>query len=590
MIVTELYDGQGFGNQLWSYVFTRVLALDKELEFGIQSPQRFKGKDFMHLDMGRAVFGGSGPEGGPPLSLPEGIKYYYSERVIRHPENDVDIRMVDPGFQDLIDNTKIEGIFQAEEYISHRKDEIRNWLGFDHTQLDIDFSDPDLCVINFRGGEYARNARIFLRRKYWLDAITEVRRINPNVRFVVITDDSRRARKFFPEFEIRHYGIHGDYQAVNSAHYLILSNSSFAFFPAWLNQNLRVCIAPTYWSAHNDSDGYWGCSYNIVKGWIYLDREGIAWSHDDVTQELAKYQSQYATRYEQKRISGATLVVSSFNHDLSWVPRYSDNYFVFERGNGSGIPPQLCQERLRYVSNNGSNFRDYFDYIIENYDDLPDTVFLIKGNIFPRHVRQHVFDTFTSRKEPCSIVDPAVHRTAWPADFFDKLGKYWELNSDAFNRSGAPSKYFQRVDDLLRYFDNRSVRKIYSSFSIGGQYISGREQLRKLSRWVYEDLREIVSHGGLPVGYTVECWIVERTLDRLWQSHDMIPVRRVGQTLTVPVSAIPREGLTRRGLMASLDTVSRIVRFVTSRSEMFSMKLKNRMQLLRNEWSGGTVR
>ena len=33
MLVTELYNGQGFGNQLWSYVFTRVLALDKNVDW-----------------------------------------------------------------------------------------------------------------------------------------------------------------------------------------------------------------------------------------------------------------------------------------------------------------------------------------------------------------------------------------------------------------------------------------------------------------------------------------------------------------------------------------------------------------------------
>ena len=35
MIVTELYNGQGLGNQLFSYVMTRVLALDKGYDFGI---------------------------------------------------------------------------------------------------------------------------------------------------------------------------------------------------------------------------------------------------------------------------------------------------------------------------------------------------------------------------------------------------------------------------------------------------------------------------------------------------------------------------------------------------------------------------
>lgn len=58
MIVTELYDGQGLGNQLWSYVVTRVLALDRGFEFGIINPEKFKGSSFLSLDFGKQVLGG----------------------------------------------------------------------------------------------------------------------------------------------------------------------------------------------------------------------------------------------------------------------------------------------------------------------------------------------------------------------------------------------------------------------------------------------------------------------------------------------------------------------------------------------------
>ena len=60
MIVTELYNGQGLGNQLWSYVVTRTLALDRSLDFGIMSPEKFKGKAFLDIDFGKEVKGGSG--------------------------------------------------------------------------------------------------------------------------------------------------------------------------------------------------------------------------------------------------------------------------------------------------------------------------------------------------------------------------------------------------------------------------------------------------------------------------------------------------------------------------------------------------
>ena len=84
MICTELYNGQGLGNQLWLYAVTRTKALDLGVDFGIMSPEKFKGLHFLDLDFGRQVFGGSGPEGGPPLLLPDQLHGYYREPLVRH--------------------------------------------------------------------------------------------------------------------------------------------------------------------------------------------------------------------------------------------------------------------------------------------------------------------------------------------------------------------------------------------------------------------------------------------------------------------------------------------------------------------------
>ncbi len=151
MIVTELYDGQGLGNQLWSYVVTRVLALDKGVDFGIMSPERFKGKDFLCLDFGRPVVGGSGPEGGPPSQLPEGIEHYYAERELWYSQYLCDVREFDQRLLQIVDNTKIEGYFQSERYIDHRRTEICDWLVVSEGNDIRDFSDSRICVMNSTG-------------------------------------------------------------------------------------------------------------------------------------------------------------------------------------------------------------------------------------------------------------------------------------------------------------------------------------------------------------------------------------------------------------------------------------------------------
>ncbi|MCC2631397.1 MAG: glycosyl transferase family [Patescibacteria group bacterium] len=299
MVVTEIYNGQGLGNQLWCYVATRVIATDKGYGFGIKSPEKFKCNDFLSLDFGKPVISGSGPEGGPPYTLPEGIQHYYVERRINHPVNGVDIRTYDPNLVNIPDNTKIDGIMQDERYIAHRKDEVRKWLEVKKEYECFDYSSDDICVINFRGGEYVEVPHVFLPQSYWDYAVAHMRSINKNFRFVVITDDVVTAKKFFPDFEVNHFSISKDYVVIKNAKYLILSNSSFACFPAWLNQGLKLCIAPKYWAQHNTSDGFWGCSYNMIKGWMYLDRNGKFFDYESCKKEHDKYVKDHPDYYPE---------------------------------------------------------------------------------------------------------------------------------------------------------------------------------------------------------------------------------------------------------------------------------------------------
>lgn len=297
MIVTEIYNGQGLGNQLWCYVTTRVIAIDSGYKFGIMHPEKFKCLDFMNLDFGEKVVGGSGPEGGPAKKLPDGIYNYYKEQSIFHPIDKSDIRIFDPNLIKISDNTKIDGLMQDEKYFEHRKEEIKKWLKVRDESDCYDYAYDNICVINFRGGEYVRHKELYLEDAYWKNAVKNMRAINPNFKFVVITDDTYEAKKFFPEFEVMHFNIGKDYSIVKNAHYLILSNSSFGWFPAWLSEKLKYAIAPKYWGRHNTSDGYWSCSYNITKKFVYQDRYGRLYDYEKCIIELNEYMKEHKEYY-----------------------------------------------------------------------------------------------------------------------------------------------------------------------------------------------------------------------------------------------------------------------------------------------------
>lgn len=513
MIVTELYDGQGLGNQLWCYVVTRVIATDKGYGFGIKSPEKFKGRSFMHLDFGSPVIGGMGPEGGPLKSLPQGITSYYQEKGTHHPENGADIRIHDADLEGVLDNTTIDGVMQDEAYIEHRKDEIREWLRVAPESDFREFSSDDICVINFRGGEFAGHEELFLTEKYWSDAMAAMRKINPSFRFIVITDDPRRAKKFFPELDVYHFDIGKDYAIIHRAKYLILSNSSFAWFPAWLSSDLKYCIAPKYWARHNISDGYWSCGYNMTKGWVYMDREGIVSDYDTCVREFEAYKAAHDL-YPVEQITKNFLVISNYNRDLRWIPKFTDNYVIYDRSKNPTFPDTVDMSKVITSPNVGYNSYDYFSYIVDNYDNLPECVIFAKSWCFPRHVRREYFTRVMNNEYFTPLEDWKTHKTKFPISFFSPEGGFCEINNSWYFKHLA-HKYFDNYNDFLRYVYKDPVIPLYTRFAPGGDYIVPKANILKLPKVLYQNLRLFMSHDPEPA----ETHMIERAMHTLWTSN-----------------------------------------------------------------------
>lgn len=302
MLITEIYNGQGLGNQIWCYIVTKTLALDYGYEFGIQSSHKFKGLNlFPRIKKELEVInveGGSGPEGGPPTSLPKNISNYYKEKNIFHPKYNCYINPIDINFFRLPDNTKIDGIMQAESYIEHRKEEIKQWLEINKDYYQEKYSNENTCILNLRGGpEYIPQKDLFLQKTYWDNAISKMKEINPNMKFIVVTDDTETSKKWFPEFEVIHETLEWDYSVIHNAHYTILSNTSFAWFAVWTSKKNKFCIAPKYWARHNISDGFWSQGESLTKGWLYLDREGNFFDYGQCKVEYEQFKIKFLKDY-----------------------------------------------------------------------------------------------------------------------------------------------------------------------------------------------------------------------------------------------------------------------------------------------------
>ncbi|MDA9272966.1 hypothetical protein N9P83_01520 [Flavobacteriaceae bacterium] len=288
MIATQFYYGQGLGNQLFCYVASKSLALDKNLEhttfgnefFGSPKWNAF-GLYFMNFKSEKSKCSLKNF-----TIIKEKEKRLYLPHSIHDKNLGCDIRGFDQEIKACPSYSLVLGNLQSEKYFYHNKTEIKKWLEISPEFDSYEFSDDNICIINFRGTEYYGNSELFLNKLYWKNAISKMKKINSKMKFVVITEDIFLAKTFFKDFDCFHFDIAKDYISIKNAKYVILSNSSFAFFPVWTSETIDYVIAPKYWSRHNVSNGYWGSFQNIYKGWNYLDREGNIFTYEECIKEI----------------------------------------------------------------------------------------------------------------------------------------------------------------------------------------------------------------------------------------------------------------------------------------------------------------
>ena len=291
MIGTELLSGQGLGNQLFCYITTRCIAMDNGLSFSILGSETVAnnmhsscGMYFMDLDYGVP-------------SVKEDYKKIYNEKedriYIGNSRHDLThgcyVTGVDEDMLHPEDGTLLYGNMQDEKYYIRHKDEIRQWLKVKEEYDCMEYSRDNLCILHLRCSDYLDCPELYLRKKYWKDGIRNMKKINPDMEFMIITNDVKEASKILPGIPAYNFDLAKDYSIIKNAKYLLLSNSSFAYFPAFTSTTAKYILAPKYWARHNVSDGYWASEQNIYEGWHYQDRHGKVFSAEECKKELEQY-------------------------------------------------------------------------------------------------------------------------------------------------------------------------------------------------------------------------------------------------------------------------------------------------------------
>tara|TARA_B100000900_G_scaffold416194_1_gene449916 strand:+ start:377 stop:1348 length:972 start_codon:yes stop_codon:yes gene_type:complete len=262
MLILEFKEGQGLGNQLWNYAVLRSLANFKNFDFGIINFEAFKGKKFIEIEKGYKKDSSN-------LSFKE-----FKEKCFY----DIDFKCFVYGYDSNIlnieDNTIIEGVFQSEDYLLPNPEIIKEFINVRHENFQTLINFDKTCILNIRGGEYKMHKDLILPKTYWTNGINNIKSLYSDLEFKIITDDEEYASRLMPNYEIIKGDIANDFLHIFFAKYLILSNSSFSYFPINLGEKPKYVIAPNNWSRFDNKFNRWISPANFYSKWNWQNKKG----------------------------------------------------------------------------------------------------------------------------------------------------------------------------------------------------------------------------------------------------------------------------------------------------------------------------
>jgi len=180
------------------------------------------------------------------------------------------------------DNLYLDGYWQCEKYFSkYRTELIKQFVN--HSKIVekyiIENQIDTVCnvAIHVRRGDYVNNTRLFsnlylLDEKYYIGALKYFNLRFENPQFFIFTNDLDWTRKMFINSDNctfvnvnRKMTDLEEFQIMAKCKHQIISNSTFSWWAAWLNNNSeKIVVAPDKWFGNRDI---------IPSSWITLPSE-----------------------------------------------------------------------------------------------------------------------------------------------------------------------------------------------------------------------------------------------------------------------------------------------------------------------------
>lgn len=207
-------------------------------------------------------------------------------------------------------------------------------------------------------------------------------------------------------------------------------------------------------------------------------------------------------------------VVSRYNEDLRWLEEFTDNYFIINKG----------QNNLSYIfankfqrPNYGGNQYDICQFIVDNYDDLPELICFVQGFPFD-HCHKDVFQqlvnntSFTALESYGGIPEGEYHKKDVDGGYME-LNNSWYIaahNEKLLSENKEITCKFDSYDDFMHSLFSDYQPLDFIRFTPGSQYIVTKQDCLHYSKAFWQRLMDFLPKTDVNGG--TEAHLLERAL------------------------------------------------------------------------------
>jgi len=202
-------------------------------------------------------------------------------------------------------------------------------------------------------------------------------------------------------------------------------------------------------------------------------------------------------------ITDSFFVVTSYNEDYSWIKEYTNNYIIYNKGDS------LEDDHVLNVKNISGNIKDIPEFIVANYNNLPDTIVFIQASPY-EHCNKETFNNLINNKTFTSLESYGLN----PANAYEGRtleGGFLEKNNDWYisiinNQQNQSCKYSGFDEFMNHYFENYT-RVGMIRFAPGACYIVPKENILYYPAKFWQSISD-----DMQTKFSTESFIIERAL------------------------------------------------------------------------------